>query len=115
ADRAGKAAAAKVAALTAAGKIKVVEEEPEEEKVPSRPGARPGASPRRPAIAPRRDDHRRSAKLTVTRAINTDDEERQRSLASVKRHREREKQRALQMLQEQTKIVRDVVVPETIT
>jgi translation initiation factor IF-2 len=114
ADRAGKAAAAKVAALTAAGKIKVVEEEPEEEA--PRRNARPGAPPpRRPAAAPRRDDHRRNTKLTVTRAINTDDEERQRSLASVKRHREREKQRALQMLQEQTKIVRDVVVPETIT
>ncbi len=114
ADRAGKAAAAKVAALTAAGKIKVVEEEPEEESGPRR-GARPGAPPRRPAAAPRRDDHRRNAKLTVVRALNTDDDERQRSLASVKRHREREKQRALQMLQEQTKIVRDVVVPETIT
>jgi translation initiation factor IF-2 len=114
ADRAGKAAAAKVAALTAAGKIKVVEEEPEEESS-ARRGARPGVPPRRPAAAPRRDDHRRNAKLTVTRAINTDDEERQRSLASVKRHREREKQRALQMLQEQTKIVRDVVVPEAIT
>jgi translation initiation factor IF-2 len=114
ADRAGKAAAAKVAALTAAGKIKVVQEEPEEE-APARRGARPGAPPRRPATAPRRDDHRRNAKLTVVRALNTDDDERQRSLASVKRHREREKQRALQMLQEQTKIVRDVVVPETIT
>ncbi|HEY1504922.1 MAG TPA: translation initiation factor IF-2 [Stellaceae bacterium] len=114
ADRAGKAAAAKVAALTAAGKIKVVEEEPEEEST-ARRGARPGAPPRRPAAAPRRDDHRRNAKLTVVRALNTDDEERQRSLASVKRHREREKLRALQMLQEQTKIVRDVVVPETIT
>ncbi|HWE76329.1 MAG TPA: translation initiation factor IF-2, partial [Stellaceae bacterium] len=115
ADRAGKAAAAKVAALTAAGKIKVVEEEPEDE-APRR--ARPGGAvpPRRPAAAPRRDDHRRTnTKLTVNRALNTDDDERQRSLASVKRHREREKQRALQMLQEQTKIVRDVVVPETIT
>jgi translation initiation factor IF-2 len=114
ADRAGKAAAAKVAALTAAGKIKVVEPEPEDE-APARRGARPGVPPRRPAAAPRRDDHRRNAKLTVVRALNTDDDERQRSLASVKRHREREKQRALQMLQEQTKIVRDVVVPETIT
>jgi translation initiation factor IF-2 len=114
ADRAGKAAAAKVAALTAAGKIKVVEEEPEEEA--PRRNARPGAPPpRRPAAAPRRDDHRRNAKLTVTKVLNTDDDERQRSLASVRRHREREKQRALQMLQEQTKIVRDVVVPETIT
>jgi translation initiation factor IF-2 len=114
ADRAGKAAAAKVAALTAAGKIKVVEEEPEEESS-ARRGARPGAPPRRPATPPRRDDHRRTAKLTVTKVLNTDDDERQRSLASVRRHREREKQRALQMLQEQTKIVRDVVVPETIT
>ena len=115
AERAGKAAAAKVAALTAAGKVKV-EEEPEEESSARRGGApgRPGA-PRRPATAPRRDDHRRNAKLTVTKVLNTDDDERQRSLASVRRHREREKQRALQMLQEQTKIVRDVVVPEAIT
>jgi translation initiation factor IF-2 len=113
ADRAGKAAAAKVAALTAAGKIKVVEEEVEEESA-ARRGARPGA-PRRPATPPRRDEHRRTPKLTVTKVLNTDDDERQRSLASVRRHREREKQRALQMLQEQTKIVRDVVVPETIT
>ncbi|HEY3917381.1 MAG TPA: translation initiation factor IF-2, partial [Stellaceae bacterium] len=114
ADRAGKAAAAKVAALTAAGKIKAVEEEVEEE-APARRGQRPGAGPRRPATPPRRDEHRRTPKLTVTKVLNTDDDERQRSLASVKRHREREKQRALQMLQEQTKIVRDVVVPETIT
>jgi translation initiation factor IF-2 len=113
ADRAGKAAAAKVAALTAAGKIKVVEPEPEEDA--PRRNARPGAPPpRRPAVAPRHDQ-RRNAKLTVTKVLNTDDDERQRSLASVRRHREREKQRALQMLQEQTKIVRDVVVPEAIT
>ena len=114
AERAGKAAAAKVAALTAAGKVKVVEEEIEDEPAAKR-GARGGAGPKRPAVAPRRDEHRRSAKLTVTKVLNEDDNERQRSLASVRRHREREKQRALQMLQEQTKIVRDVVVPETIT
>jgi translation initiation factor IF-2 len=113
AERAGKAAAAKVAALTAAGKVKVVEEEIEDE--PAKRGARGGAGPKRPAVAPRRDEHRRNAKLTVTKVLNEDDNERQRSLASVRRHREREKQRALQMLQEQTKIVRDVVVPETIT
>jgi translation initiation factor IF-2 len=112
AERAGKAAAAKVAALTAAGKVKVVEEEIEDE--PRRGGLR-GAGAKRPAPAPRRDEHRRTAKLTVTKVLNEDEGERQRSLASVRRHREREKQRALQMLQEQTKIVRDVVVPETIT
>jgi translation initiation factor IF-2 len=112
AERAGKAAAAKVAALTAAGKVKVVEEEIEDE--PRRGGLR-GAGAKRPAPAPRRDEHRRTTKLTVTKVLNEDEGERQRSLASVRRHREREKQRALQMLQEQTKIVRDVVVPETIT
>ncbi len=114
AERAGKAAAAKVAALTAAGKVKVVEEEVEEESSPRRGGLR-GAGAKRPAPAPRRDEHRRSNKLTITKVLNADEDERQRSLASVRRHREREKQRALQMLQEQTKIVRDVVVPETIT
>ncbi len=112
AERAGKAAAAKVAALTAAGKVKATEEEiPEDE--PRRAGR--GAAPKRPAVAPRRDEHRREAKLTVTKVLNADEGERQRSLASVRRHREREKQRALQMLQEQTKFVREVVVPETIT
>ena len=114
AERAGKAAAAKVAALTAAGKVKAVEEEIEDEP-PAKRGARGGAGVKRPAAAPRRDEHRRTGKLTITKVLNEDDEERQRSLASVRRHREREKQRALQMLQEQTKIVRDVIVPETIT
>ncbi len=113
AERAGKAAAAKVAALTAAGKVKAVEEEIEDEPAVKR-GPR-GVPPKRPAAAPRRDEHRRNGKLTITKVLNADDEERQRSLASVRRHREREKQRALQMLQEQTKIVREVVVPETIT
>ncbi len=114
AERAGKAAAAKVAALTAAGKVKAVEEEIEEEPASRRGGLR-SAGPKRPAAAPRRDEQRRSGKLTITKVLNEDEGERQRSLASVRRHREREKQRALQMLQEQTKIVRDVVVPETIT
>ncbi len=112
AERAGKAAAAKVAALTAAGKVKVVEEEIEEE--PKR-ALRGGAGARRAPAAPRRDQQRRTGKLTVTKVLNEDEGERQRSLASVMRRREREKQRALQMLQEQTKFARDVVVPETIT
>src|SRR5271157_6326001 len=38
-----------------------------------------------------------------------------RSLASVRRARERERQRLHQGEQEQAKIVRDVVIPETIT
>ena len=113
AERAGKAAAAKVAALAAAGKVAIPVEEEEEEAAPARPGRRVEA--KRPAAPVRRLDEqrRRTGKLTVTRALDDDAGERMRSLASVRRARERERQRMHQV--EQTKIVRDVVIPETIT
>jgi translation initiation factor IF-2 len=112
AERAGKAAAAKVAALTAAGKMAMPAEEEEEPSGALRPGRRPEI--KRPATPVRRDEHRRrTGKLTVTRALDDDAGERMRSLASVRRARERERQRMLS--QEQIKIVREVVVPETIT
>jgi translation initiation factor IF-2 len=112
AERAGKAAAAKVAALAAAGKMAVPAEE-EEEEATVRPGRRPDL--KRPAVPVRRADEqrRRTGKLTVTRALDEDAGERMRSLASVRRARERERQRMYR--QEQVKIVRDVVIPETIT
>jgi len=114
AERAGKAAAAKVAALAAAGKVAVpVEEEEEERAAAPRRGARPEA--KRPAAPARRDEaRRRTGKITVTRAL-TGDEERMRSLASVRRARERERLRLHHGDQEQVKIVREVVIPETIT
>jgi translation initiation factor IF-2 len=113
AERAGKAAAAKVAALTAAGKVKPVEEEPEEAPV-KRPAALARPELKRP-VAPgaRRDEpRRRTGKLTVSRALSSD-EERMRSLASVRRAREKQRQQHHET--DQQKIVRDVVVPETIT
>ncbi len=55
---------------------------------------------------------RRTGKLTIANAL--DDDERQRSLASVKRAREREKA-ARQARGETQKITREVVIPETIT
>ena len=62
----------------------------------------------------RRDEHRRrTGKLTVTRALDEDAGERMRSLASVRRARERERMRMHQ--EEPLKIVRDVTIPETIT
>ena len=69
--------------------------------------------PRRPA-APRRlgGDRRRAGKLTLTQALNED--ERVRSLASVRRQRERE--RRLQTDgQPPRKVTRDVIIPETIS
>jgi translation initiation factor IF-2 len=116
AERAGKAAAAKVAALAAAGKVAVPAEEEEEAEPTALPrrGARPEA--KRPVAPARREEaRRRTGKLTVTRALSGDEGERMRSLASVRRARERERLRLHQREQDTAKVVRDVVVPETIT
>src|SRR6185437_11388040 len=111
AERAGKAAAAKVAALTAAGKVKPTGEEEAEEEAPIKRGLRPEI--KKPATLVRREEPRRRGKMTVTRALDSDADERMRSLASVRRAREKLRQQ--QVAAEPTKIVRDVVIPETIT
>jgi translation initiation factor IF-2 len=66
--------------------------------------------------ANRKDEpKRRQGKLTLTAALDGD-EGRQRSLASVKRHRDRERDRRLKLLAGGgEKIVREVVLPENIT
>jgi translation initiation factor IF-2 len=68
-----------------------------------------------PARTARRgDDRRRDGKLTVTRALGDDDGARARSMAALKRAREKGK-RSLGQSGPSAKQVRDVVVPETIT
>ena len=62
----------------------------------------------------RTDDRRQSGKLTVTKALTEDDSVRVRSLAALRRSREKEK-RAHQGGGRQAKQVREVVVPEAIT
>jgi translation initiation factor IF-2 len=69
---------------------------------------------KRPTSKQRGEKRRRSGKLTIAEALG-DGEERTRSLASVKRAREKEKQKQKMVLSEGKKIIRDVVVPETIT
>lgn len=60
------------------------------------------------------DQRRRTGKLTITDALTDDDRgERGRSLAAVKRARERERQKMMQKGTE--KVVRDVIIPESIT
>jgi translation initiation factor IF-2 len=113
AERAGKAAAAKVAALAAAGKVSMPIEEEEEPATGPRRGARPEI--KKPPAPPRHEIRRRTGKITVTRALSGDEGERMRSLASVRRARERERLRLHQGEQEQVKVVREVVIPETIT
>jgi len=99
----------------------------EEDDAPRRPGAPPPrrftpvASPKRPepAARPARgrqgDDRRQSGKLTVTRALDDGDGgARARSLAALKRAREKDK-RAHQAGGPAAKQVREVIVPEAIT
>ncbi|MCE2575823.1 translation initiation factor IF-2 [Komagataeibacter sp. FNDCR2] len=88
----------------------------EEERRPSR---RPGsATPsRRPSGgAKKNNDSRRAGRIDVQAAIEGDDDK-TRSLASVRRQRERERRQAeLERLRsDQVRVVRDVVLPETIT
>ncbi|GAB4529215.1 MAG: translation initiation factor IF-2 [Amphiplicatus sp.] len=67
---------------------------------------------RREAAKTKEEPRRRTGKLTIANAL--DDDERQRSLASVRRAREREKLARQQRGERQT-VVREVVIPETIT
>ncbi|MFD1103465.1 translation initiation factor IF-2 [Sphingobium olei] len=82
---------------------------------PVTPVKRP--EPAKPERAKRGDDNRRQAgKLTVTRALADDDSARARSLAALKRAREKEKRAHYSGgAQQREKQVRDVVVPESIT
>ena len=79
--------------------------------VPSPKRPEPGRPQHRDRKA---DDRRQSGKLTVTRALDDDSGARARSLAALKRAREKDR-RAHQSGTVQQKQVRDVAVPETIT
>ncbi|MDZ3836258.1 MAG: translation initiation factor IF-2 [Rhodospirillales bacterium] len=72
---------------------------------------------RKPAPVARRDDaNRRSGKLTIVDALDEGASERVRSLASVRRAREKERlKQQSQRGSEPQKIVREVVIPESIT
>ena len=87
---------------------------PVREGTPMRGRRRPeeAEAPRRPANQKRGDiDRRRTGKITISQALSGGDS-RQRSLASVRRQREKARMREDQP---QVKQVRDVVIPDTIT
>ena len=70
-------------------------------------------APRRPGASRRDTNNRRqSGKMTINQALSGDDSRRQRSLASVKRQREKARMREEQP---QVKQVRDVTIPDTIS
>ena len=84
-------------------------------------GVKKSASPApAPRSTPERDrkggDRRQSGKLTVNRALNDDEGARARSLAALKRAREKERRAHFGgQSQQREKQVRDVIVPEAIT
>jgi translation initiation factor IF-2 len=93
-------------------------DEEDEGRVVRRPG--PGGAPvRRPPVAAPKggtNDRRRAGRIDVQAAIEGEDD-RVRSLASVRRQRERERRQAeLERLRaDQVKVVRDVILPDAIT
>ncbi len=64
----------------------------------------------------RGEPRRRQGKLTITQALEDDDgESRGRSMAALRRAREREKQQNRERLSRGEKVVREVTIPEAIT
>ena len=64
-------------------------------------------------VKPGTEEGRVRGKLTITNAF--DERQRERSLASLKRKREREKLKAMGVPQARDKVVREVIIPEAIT
>ncbi|GGG35102.1 hypothetical protein GCM10010964_23720 [Caldovatus sediminis] len=86
-----------------------------------RPGGAPGAATRRPAPTPARKgallpERRSTGRIDVAAAVEGEDE-RIRSIASLRRQRERERrqQELARLRSGQERVVREVVIPETIT
>ncbi len=96
-----------------------VEDDDEAPRGVRRPGMGAAVSKRGvPIVAPKKlgDDRRRAGKIDVQAALEGEDEK-VRSLASVRRQRERERRQAeLELLRaDGVKVVREVILPETIT
>ena len=117
-----QAAAAKAEAEAAAAQPESTESEgrsngagsPPPRRFTPVPAPKRPEQPARPARGRQGDDRRQSGKLTVTRALDDEGGARARSLAALKRAREKDK-RSHQSGGPQAKQVRDVVVPEAIT
>ncbi len=102
------------AARPAVPPVRTAADEDEDERKSRKAGAKAAAAPK-PVASPRKSgDRRRGGKITVTQALNADEAERTRSLAAMRRAREREKLR-LNARQEMQKVTREVVLPEVIT
>ena len=110
-----KAEAEKLAARKPVGAPAALKKEDDSRSELEKAGGR--VKKKRAAPPPTRskgETKRRRGKLTIVSALAGNDE-RQRSLASVKRAREREKQRQRGGVGDRNKVQREVVIPEAIT
>ncbi|MEJ8475123.1 translation initiation factor IF-2 [Roseibium algae] len=78
-----------------------------------RPVKRQKVAPAPTTTRPRTGDDRRRSKLTISAATGGSNDQRSRSLASLRRRREKEKRGGQQVVRE--KVLREVILPETIT
>jgi translation initiation factor IF-2 len=90
----------------------------EEDDRPRRPGGAPGA-PKRPVLTPAKKaltDRSRGGRVNVAAAM-TDEDERVKSISSLRRQRERERRQADadRLRSGDLKVVREVIIPEAIT
>ena len=111
-------ARAKEADREEAPTAETADSEDEDDDKASRRRAKPGkAEVKRPSPGKgAHEERRRRGKLTIAEAESFEElEEHRRSLASVKRQRDRERERQREHRAEGAKVIRDVVVPETIT
>ena len=110
--------AKRAAEEAAAPETTAADSQQEERTAPRRPAGGHAPAPRRPEPARpsrgRGDEQRHRGKLTVTRALSGEDDSRARSLAALRRAREKEKRHHMEA-GPSAKQVRDVVVPEAIT
>ncbi len=82
----------------------------------ARKGKAVKADAKRPSPGKSREERRRHGKLTIAEAESFEEiEEHRRSLASVKRQRDRDREKQRERRSEGGKVIRDVVIPETIT
>jgi translation initiation factor IF-2 len=107
------ATTAAAATDTAAPRREAVEEE-EEEDAPRR---KPKTGHKPPTVNKRTEPRRRAGKLSISSALEGDDAvERSRSIASMRRAVDKERRKAqLKQPMNTDKVVREVVLPETIT
>ena len=111
ASAAAEPAAAK--AEPAAAPVKAKERAAEADEAASR--AKRKAPPAKVPVARRGEPRRRQGKLTISQALEGGDRERMRSLASVRRQRERQRTAEKKEHQPPQRVIREVVLPEAIT